>query len=127
MIKYNLFLFLLLCHFFTFSKEIRCGWLENPTPSNIWLADKDGEWVISLQGDREAIDIERLSGFSEKEYLNTNGNYGYGCACLLVDIDKAGGFVTKIYHSDNVSLAKCKNDAALKATTSKILKEYHEK
>ncbi|MDK1229593.1 DUF4087 domain-containing protein, partial [Cronobacter turicensis] len=124
MIKCKYLLFLLLCPFFIFSKEIRCGWLENPTPSNMWLADKDGEWTISLQGGREAAGIERLRDFSEKEYLNTNGNYGYGCACLLVDVNKEDGFITKIYQSNNIPLLKCKNDAALKAITNKILQDF---
>ncbi|MGL4666856.1 MAG: DUF4087 domain-containing protein, partial [Saezia sp.] len=30
--------------------EWRCGWLENPTPANQWLIDRDGAWTISLQG-----------------------------------------------------------------------------
>src|SRR5262245_20967552 len=30
--------------------ERRCGWVDNPTPSNWWLVDRDGEWEIGLQG-----------------------------------------------------------------------------
>ena len=33
-----------------YAKENRCGWLENPTPGNYWLTDKDGDWTISTQG-----------------------------------------------------------------------------
>ena len=32
--------------------ERRCGWLQNPTPSNWWLEDKDGVWVLATQGGR---------------------------------------------------------------------------
>lgn len=28
----------------------RCGWLDNPTPGNASLYDKDGEWTIAVQG-----------------------------------------------------------------------------
>jgi hypothetical protein len=31
--------------------ETRCGWLQNPTPANWWLTDRDGTWTISAQGD----------------------------------------------------------------------------
>jgi hypothetical protein len=30
--------------------ERRCGWLENPTPANYCLTDRDGEWTIGVQG-----------------------------------------------------------------------------
>ena len=30
--------------------ERRCGWLQNPTPANYWLIDRDGEWTLSAQG-----------------------------------------------------------------------------
>src|SRR5690349_18304425 len=32
----------------------RCGWVDNPTPSNWWLVDRDGEWEIGLQGGYQA-------------------------------------------------------------------------
>ena len=30
--------------------ETRCGWFSNPTPANIWLYDREGEWTIGVQG-----------------------------------------------------------------------------
>ena len=30
--------------------EMRCGWFSNPTPGNVWLYDRDGEWTIEVQG-----------------------------------------------------------------------------
>jgi hypothetical protein len=30
--------------------ETRCGWFSNPTPANIWLYDRDGDWTIGVQG-----------------------------------------------------------------------------
>ncbi|HYG29015.1 MAG TPA: DUF4087 domain-containing protein, partial [Allosphingosinicella sp.] len=32
----------------------RCGWLDNPTPANWWLTDRDGEWLIGAQGGYQA-------------------------------------------------------------------------
>ncbi|MCZ8486886.1 DUF4087 domain-containing protein [Vibrio lentus] len=31
------------------AEETRCGWLENPSPANMWLIDRDGTWNISVQ------------------------------------------------------------------------------
>ncbi|WP_241975054.1 DUF4087 domain-containing protein [Paraburkholderia sp. BL17N1] len=33
------------------SRQNRCGWLQNPTPANWWLDDKDGIWTLSVMGD----------------------------------------------------------------------------
>lgn len=30
--------------------ETRCGWLTNPTPANMWLQDRDAQWIIGMQG-----------------------------------------------------------------------------
>ena len=32
----------------------RCGWFSNPTPANASLYDRDGEWVIGVQGGHQA-------------------------------------------------------------------------
>src|SRR6266536_2441789 len=34
--------------------ETRCGWFSNPTPANAWLWDREGEWIIGVQGDFQA-------------------------------------------------------------------------
>ena len=34
--------------------ERRCGWYENPTPGNVTLTDRDGTWIIAMQGGHEA-------------------------------------------------------------------------
>ncbi|MES2340837.1 MAG: DUF4087 domain-containing protein, partial [Pseudomonadota bacterium] len=26
--------------------ELRCGWLQNPSPGNWWLFDNAGEWTV---------------------------------------------------------------------------------
>jgi hypothetical protein len=40
--------------------ERRCGWLENPTPANLWLLDREAEWLLSAQGGYEAQGIDNL-------------------------------------------------------------------
>ena len=56
--------------------ETRCGWFHNPTPGNAWLIDRDGEWIIGIQGDYQA-DGDWPS-FSKARWVRTNVNYGYG-------------------------------------------------
>lgn len=34
--------------------KVRCGWFENPTPANAWLTDRDGDWIIPVQGGHQA-------------------------------------------------------------------------
>ena len=69
--------------------ETRCGWLYNPTPRNWYLIDKDGRWIISRLGGYEAKGMDNLPTYNEKEYVKTNGYYGYGCACMDVVADNA--------------------------------------
>ena len=28
----------------------RCGWWDNPSPGNVWLTDRQGQWTIAIQG-----------------------------------------------------------------------------
>lgn len=57
----NYFICLLLfIQFSVHGQEIRCGWLDNPTPGNLWLIDRDAEWSISQQGGYESEGIEKL-------------------------------------------------------------------
>jgi len=51
---------------YVFASELRCGWLQNPTPANQWLIDKDGTWDISLEGGYSAPGIEKLKDFPLK-------------------------------------------------------------
>jgi Protein of unknown function (DUF4087) len=68
--------------------ETRCGWLDNPTPANWYLTDKDGPWAIGSQGGFQARGIENIPDLGEREYVKTNGNYGYACACMDVVTDR---------------------------------------
>lgn len=93
--------------------ENRCGWYENPTPGNHWLTDKDGEWTIGTQGGFQA-DGDYPPEFSDDQWVKTNVNYGYGCACLRVQTDKKEMRILKVVGGSAKPLSACRNDNALK-------------
>src|SRR5215207_9893794 len=66
--------------------ETRCGWFSNPTPANASLHDRDAEWIIGVQGGYQAEGD--WPDFGPKQWIKTNVNYGYGCACLRVRVDR---------------------------------------
>lgn len=96
--------------------ETRCGWLQNPTPGNWWLNDADGSWTMMTQGsDYELDGMDRIPDISEGDYVRTDGNYGYACACLKVDTDEDEGRILAIYSFRQLPIAQCANDEALSA------------
>lgn len=99
--------------FSSMGSELRCGWLQNPSPANQWLSDKDGTWDISIQGRFTSSGIETLKDFPDKEFVKTNGSYGYGCACIRADVDLDKKEVMKIYSSKILPLSRCQGDRAL--------------
>lgn len=94
--------------------ENRCGWLVNPTPGNWWLTDRDGTWTLATQGMEASDDVMlNLPEFDENEYVASNGNYGYGCACLSVDLDESGEQIVNVYGGKTLPLSRCESDKAL--------------
>ena len=94
--------------------EKRCGWLSNPTPANYWLRDREGEWTLSVQGGYQAPGMDDLPDMSAKGWVETNGSYGYGCACLTVTTDRKSGRVTRIFGGQSVPIKQCRADRRLK-------------
>jgi Protein of unknown function (DUF4087) len=90
----------------------RCGWFENPTPANAWLTDRDGEWLIAVQGGHQAEGD--WPTFSRQRRVRSNGNYGHGCACLKVVADAATGQVQRIVSASSKPLAHCRKDRRLR-------------
>ena len=90
----------------------RCGWFENPTPANAWLTDKDGEWVIGVQGGHQADGD--WPEFKDSQWVKTNVYYGYGCACFNLVADAKTHQVSKIISARGVSLKQCRKDRSLK-------------
>ncbi len=92
--------------------ETRCGWFENPTPANAWLVDADREWTISVQGGYQAEGD--WPEFSKSQWVKTNVNYGYGCACMRVTSDSSKGRIIRILTAYAKPLSACRKDKALK-------------
>ena len=95
--------------------ERRCGWLENPTPGNFSLRDSQGEWVMGEQGGYQADGMDETPDFTTRGWVGTNGNYGYGCACLVGTFDSRKRQVVRIVTAEPVPLARCKADRKLPA------------
>ena len=93
--------------------ERRCGWLQNPTPANWWLVDRDGEWILGVQGGYQAPGMDEMPDMSTRGWVRTNGNYGYGCACMSVTTDRRSGRVTRLFSATPVPLRQCRADRRL--------------
>ncbi|TRL37434.1 DUF4087 domain-containing protein [Rhizobium straminoryzae] len=94
--------------------EKRCGWVQNPTPGNFWLDDREGSWTILTQGDRaEPEGIDALPDLSAGEFVETNGHYGYACACMSVETNRTEMRITRINSVQQLPVAKCRNDRTL--------------
>jgi hypothetical protein len=95
--------------------ETRCGWLSNPTPGNVWLNDRDGEWIIGIQGGYQTEGDWDWPVFKKGQWISTNaGSYGYGCACLQVRVDKQTNRVLEIKSARSRPLAACRREPSLK-------------
>ncbi len=95
--------------------EKRCGYLDNPTPANWWLTDRDGEWLIGAQGGYQAEGLDVLpESMFERGWVRTNGYYGYRCACLAVTTDRKAMRIKRIYSGEALGMARCRRDKALK-------------
>ena len=92
--------------------EMRCGWFSNPTPANASLFDREGEWIIGVQGGEQAEGD--WPQFSPKQWVETNGHYGYGCACLRVRVDRSERRVLVIESAQARALSLCRRDPALR-------------
>lgn len=94
--------------------ETRCGWIQNPTPRNWWLEDREKTWTIMTQGpdDEEPEGMDLIPDISTKEFVKTNGYYGYGCACMSVETD-GDERITKILSFRQLKLSQCRGDKAL--------------
>ena len=92
--------------------ETRCGWFSNPTPANASLHDRDDEWIVGVQGGHQAEGD--WPSFGPKQWVETNGHYGHGCACLTVEVDRESGRVLVIKSARARPLSACRRDKALK-------------
>ncbi|MBW4582382.1 MAG: DUF4087 domain-containing protein [Tildeniella nuda ZEHNDER 1965/U140] len=97
--------------------EIRCGWFSNPTPANTFLYDRDGQWTIEMQGGYQVAGNWDSPNFKPGQWVGTRpgvSDYGYGCACLQVRVNKKTQQVSEIKRSIAKPLAACRQDPALR-------------
>lgn len=94
--------------------ETRCGWFSNPTPANVWFYDRDGEWIIGVQGGYQVEGDWDWPIFKRRQWVLTNNNYGYGCACLRLRVNREAHRVLAIKSSRARPLAACRKDPLLK-------------
>src|SRR2546426_10574930 len=95
--------------------ETRCGWLSNPTPANVWLYDRNGEWTIGVQGGYQVEGDWDWPDFKPRQWVKTNaGDHGYGCACLRLRVDRKTHRVLEIKSARPRPLAACRQDQILK-------------
>ena len=92
--------------------ETRCGWFSNPTPANASLYDRDGEWIIGVQGGYQAKGD--WPNFGPKQWVETNVHYGYGCACLRARVDRETSRVIEIVSARPRALSVCRRDRPLR-------------
>ncbi len=94
----------------------RCGWIENPTPGDLFLIDKDATWTITSQGQADGPDatgVDNIPQTSPKQFVDTSrgAGHGYSCGCLSVETkDKR---ITKVISGKALPLDKCRADKAL--------------
>jgi hypothetical protein len=91
----------------------RCGWLHNPTPGNWWLVDGQGEHIIGTQGGDQAPGMDEMPDMSTRGWVEVNGSYGYGCACMTVTLDPDTLRVTQISDAAPQPLKQCRDDPRL--------------
>lgn len=94
------------------SYDNRCGWFSNPTPANASLFDRDGEWVVAVQGGHQAEGD--WPEFGPGQWVETNIHYGHGCACLQVKANRETREVLEIARARPRPLSDCRKDKALK-------------
>ncbi|WP_203141921.1 DUF4087 domain-containing protein [Marinobacter mangrovi] len=97
----------------TRAQEYRCGWLDNPSPGNYWLIDRDAVWVIAEQGGKRAENSEFLTPTDESEFVNMNHGYGYSCACISAETDENHHSVNSIIFYKQLPLIRCNTDRDL--------------
>jgi hypothetical protein len=49
-----------------------------------------------------------------KQWVKTNGSYGYGCACVEAKVDRKGMVILSYRNVKVLPLKKCRSDKTLK-------------
>lgn len=57
--------------------------------------------------------IEHIPDLSQKQWVATNGSYGYGCSCMNATVDRKNKRVLEIHSFKQKPLAVCRADKKL--------------
>jgi hypothetical protein len=99
--------------------QTRCGWFDNPTPQNVWLYDGDDDWTISMAGGHVAEGD--WPQFKDSRWVYSgNASYGYGCACMRVQVNAETSEIDRIVSSRTRPLAACRQDPRLRGKEPKL-------
>ena len=97
--------------------ERRCGWYANPTPGDLLLTDRHGDWWITGGGEgSDARGIDNAPQFKDSQFVETNvpgSGRGYGCACMTVETNARTQRITRVISGEILPLARCRNDRSL--------------
>ncbi|WP_080634555.1 DUF4087 domain-containing protein [Leptospira weilii] len=81
----------------------------------MWLYDRDAEWIIAVQGGYRVSKDWQWPVFRSGQWIKTNtGDYGYGCSCLRLRVNKQTHEILEIKTTQALPLARCRQDRALK-------------
>ncbi len=111
-----------------------CGWVDNPTPGNWSLTDREREWTITTLGATSALaeeDLDKIPDFGKHWVVTNMGGYGFGCACMKVRTDISHHSILAIRHVTVLPIAHCKKDSQLPqknrpGSSKEFLKSRHE-
>ncbi|MHC1551507.1 DUF4087 domain-containing protein [Phyllobacterium sp. K27] len=93
--------------------ERRRGWYSSPTPGNLILTDREGNWWIQMQGGPDPKGIANAPVFDEREFVETGvpgSGHGYGCACMTAMTNPKEKRITRVIVGNTLPLARCHND-----------------
>ena len=92
----------------------KCGWLQNPTPGNVFLDTQDGTWWLTKQGEDESNGFDELPSFRPNQWRSNPVGYGYGCACISGKFSSQTMTLVHLISVQTKSLSKCRQILGLK-------------
>lgn len=99
------------------ASERICGWYANPTPGDLLITDRRGDWWITGGGaGADAKGIDKAPQLDDKQFVETNvpgSGHGYGCACMTVETNAKTRRITRVIAGETLPLARCRADKSL--------------
>ncbi len=78
------------------------------------VAARPGGGVDAVHdGGYQALGQDAMPDMSKSGWVKTNGEHGYGCGCMVVEVDQAAKRITRLISATPLPLARCRADHAL--------------